>query len=106
MVFIRFFLEVFKRIQRFGTLLYLVKDNQGFLRLDFLAADHGEQLNDTVRILVRLKDGLQLIFLVKVEVDEVIVVVLPERFHQPGLADLPCALEHHGLALGAVFPTD
>ena len=104
MVFIGLFLEIFQSIQSFRALLDLVENNQCFFRQNFLPCDQGQQFDDPLGIFIGLKDGFQFIFLIKVEVDIAVVVVLPELFHQPGLSHLPGAFQHHWLTVFTGLP--
>ena len=104
MVLVGLLLEIFQSVQGLGALLDLVKDDQCLPRQDLLPGNQGQQFDDPLGIFVGLKDGVQFVFLVKVEVDSVLVTALPELLHQPGLAYLPGALQHHGFAVLAGFP--
>jgi hypothetical protein len=46
--------------------LNLVEDHQSFARLDFLISHNPKQVNNPPQILILLKDGRELIFLIKV----------------------------------------
>ena len=104
MVLICFLFEVFECIQSFWALLYLIKNNQCFLWFDFLITNHREQFYNTERIFVCFKNGLQLIFFIKVKINKTVIIIPSELFHQPGFANLSCALKHHWFAFLAVFP--
>ena len=104
MIFIGFFLEILECVECFRAFLNLVKDDQCFLRQDLLSGDHGQQLDNAMRILICFKDGFQFIFLIKVEVNIAIIVVLPELLHQPCFAYLSCAAHNQRLALFAGLP--
>ena len=104
MVFIGLFLEIFQRVQRFRAFLYLVEDNQCFPLQNLFPGDQGQQFDDPLGIFIGLKDGFQLIFFIKVEVDIAVVVVLPELFHQPSFSHLPGAFQHHWLAVFTGLP--
>ena len=104
MVFIGLFLEIFQSIQRFRALLDLVENNQCFFRQNFLPGDQGQQFDDPLGIFIGLKDGFQFVFLIKVEVNVAVVIVLSELLHQPGLSHLPGAFQHHRLAVFTGLP--
>lgn len=78
MIVVCFFFEIFECVQRFRTLLNLVEDNQCLSRKDFFTGDHGQQLNDAVRIFIRLEDGFESVFLVEVEVN-IALIAAPAR---------------------------
>ena len=104
MIFVCFLPEVFEGVQCLGTFLDLIEDDQCFTRLNLFPADHGKKLNDALRILVRLEDRFQLIFFIKVEIGEAVIAVSSELLHQPSLANLSCAFQHHRLALFTGLP--
>ena len=101
-----FFIEVFERIQSLRAFLNFIEDDQCFSRQNLLSADHGEQFNNALRVLVCLEDGFQLIFFVKVEIDEAPIAVLSKLLHQPRFADLSCTSQNEGLSLLIAFPID
>ena len=106
MVFIGFLFEVFKRIQRLRAFLDLVKNDQRLPGENFFSGNEGKQFNNALRVLVGLKNRLQFVFFIKVEIDKATVAALPKLPHQPGLAHLPCAAHDQRLAVRTVFPVD
>ena len=104
MVIIGFFFEIFECVQRLRTFLDLIKDDQRLFRENLLTGDHGQKLYDTLRILVCLKYGFQLIFFIKVEVDIIVIVFFSKFLHKPGLPNLPGSLQHHWLTFIIQFP--
>ena len=105
-VFVCFFFEILQRVQSLRAFLDLVEDQERLSRQNFLAADHGQQLDDALRIFVRLKDGLQLRLLIEVEIDGAFIAAPAEFLHQPCLADLSCPAQDKGLPFFVVFPID
>ena len=106
MVFIGFLFEVFKRIQRLRAFLDLVKNDQRLPGENFFSGNEGKQFNNALRVLVGLKNRLQFVFFIKVEIDKAAVAALPKLPHQPGLAHLACAAHDQRLAVRTVFPVD
>ena len=106
MVFICFLFEVFQRVECFRAFLNLIEDNQRFLRQNLFSRNHRQKFNDPLGIFVCRKDGFQLIFLIKVEVNEIIIIITPKRFHQPCFSDLSGTFQHHWFPIFAVFPID
>ena len=106
MVFIGLLFEVFKRIQRLGTFLNLVENNQRLPRENLFSGNEGEQFNNALGVLVGLENRLQFVFFIKVEVDKAAVTALPKFPHQPGLAHLARAAHDQRLTVRTVFPAD
>ena len=104
MVVVCLFFEVFQSVQRLWAFLNLVEDHQRFLRQDFCTGNHGQKLNNAIRIFIRFKDGSQLILFVKVKIDIAFVAAMTELLHQPCFTNLSCAAHNHRLAILAGFP--
>ena len=99
-----FFFEIFQRVQCLRTFLNLIENNQRFPLQNLLSADHCKKLQNTLRILVRCKDGSQLILFIKVEIDEVLIAALPEFLHQPRFSNLSCTSQNERFSFCIVFP--
>ena len=104
MVVVCLFFEVFEGVERLRAFLDLIKNDEGLPGQYLFPGDQGKQFNDPLGIFVRLKNGFQFIFLIKVEIDKVFIACLPELLHEPGLAYLASAANDQRLALGIIFP--
>ena len=101
-----FLFEIFERIQCLRAFLHFIKDNQRIARQYLLAGDQGEQFDDPLRILIRPKNGFQLIFLIEVEVNKALIAALSKLFHEPGLTDLTRTPNNQRLLLRIILPFD
>ena len=104
MVLVRFLFEVFERIERLRAFLHLIKNDESLPGQNLFPRDHGKELDNALRVFVRLENGFQLVFLVKVEVDIAFIAALPKLLHEPGLPDLTRAADDKRLPFGGVFP--
>ena len=103
-VFGRCFLEILERIEGFRTFLDLVKDDESLAGKNALSGNHRKEINDPVRIFARFEDGLEILILIEVEIDEILVAVLSKFLQQPCFSDLPGPSEEKGLSCRTIFP--
>lgn len=104
MILICLFFKIFECVQRLRAFLYLIKDDKGLSRQNLLSTNQGEQFQYALWVLVRLKDGFQFVFFVEVEINETLIIVFSELFHQLCLADLSRTFQDKGFSFLVIFP--
>ena len=104
MVVVCFLFEIFECVEGLGALLYLIENDESLPRQNLFSGDHGQQFNNPLGILVRFKNGFQLVFLIEVEVDKTVVTALPKLLHEPGLAHLTGAANNQRLPFRVILP--
>ena len=88
MIFVCLFIKILKRIQSFWTLLHFIKDNQIFFRKNFIASNCAENLYNSMRLFIYLKNFTEAFFLVKRKIESLLILAPAEFFHKPGFTNL------------------
>ena len=96
--------EIFHRIDDLGTILHLVKNDEGLFRHDFLTAGQHQVLQDAVNVFGGFKELLVFLVFIKVEICGIFIVMLAELFQNPSLAHLTDTFQNQGLSVGRILP--
>ena len=105
MIVVCFFVEIFKRGNRFGTGLNFIENNQRVFGKDLLALIQRKLLYDCLRRHL-LEEVMQSLVLFKVAINAVGIFLPREIVDNIGFADLSRTLQNQRFSVGTALPSN
>ena len=100
----RIFVKVLERAERSWHFLYLIKNQEGVVGINFSAGIQFQPHDQTLCVQIRGKQFGHSGIGIEVDIYGIGIIELSEFLHQPGFPDLPCALDNQRLPPFAFFP--